>query len=142
MTHIAAVFKFTCFYVVYSFNLDYLYLIMNSDSSSPYLQNVSPVNPSLSPHWVPPSVQIPVYPVIPDITQKQVIPTTQKRRYESFDMVKVVLRNKPTSVFCPSCKLNIMTDLKGRRITLYCCHVFVLIIDCTTLCYSHFSSFL
>ena len=93
---------------------------MNSDSSSPYLQNVSPVNPSLSPHWVPPSVQIPVYPVIPDITQKQVIPTTQKQRYDSYDMVKVVLRNQPTSVYCPSCKLNIMTVLKGRRITLYC----------------------
>ena len=92
---------------------------MNSDNSPPYLQNSSPVNPSLSPHWVPPSVQIPVYPVIPDITQKQVIPPKRNLRTGSYDMVKVVLRNKPTSVFCPSCKLNIMTDLKGRRITLY-----------------------
>ena len=110
--------KFTCFYVVYCSNLDNPYLIMNSDNNPPYFQNASPVNPSLSPHWAPPSVQIPVYPVIPDITQKQAIPPTQKQRYGSYDIVKVVLRNKPTTVFCPSCKLNIMTNLKGRRITL------------------------
>ena len=91
---------------------------MNSGNNSPYLQNGSPANPPVTPQWVTPSVQIPIFPAISEITQSPAVPSHQKPRYGSYDMVKVILRNKPITVFCPSCKLNIMTDIRGRSIVM------------------------
>ena len=112
---------------------------MIGDTNSPYIQNISPVTVPLAPQPVTPSVQIPVYPVIPEVIQAQDSSLAQKPRYGSYDIVKVVLRNKPVTVFCPNCKQNIMTDLKGRRITLYI-HFSTLMVDYTTPCCSSFLS--
>ena len=41
-----------------------------------------------------------------------------KPRANTFQDVKLVLRDQPTTVFCPSCKRNVVTNLKGKRTTL------------------------
>ena len=42
-----------------------------------------------------------------------------KLRSNTYQDIKLILRDKPTTVFCSTCSRNIVTNIKGRKRALY-----------------------
>ena len=71
-----------------------------------------------SPPQNPPPVQSPLFPTIPENGAEKTPTPIQKPRSQTYQDIKLVLRNKPTTVYCTSCKRNVVSNLRVKRSSL------------------------
>ena len=62
------------------------------------------------------------YAEIPTIPKAKVV----KARSNTYQDMKLILRDKPTTVFCQSCNRNVVSNLKGKKKSLYMSFLFVI----------------
>lgn len=41
--------------------------------------------------------------------------TTRKQRRGTYQDVKLILRDRPTTIYCQTCQRNVISNLRGRR---------------------------
>ena len=76
--------------------------------SNPSQQSVFPSIPT-------PDVNPPIgYSEVPVIPPQ----STLKQRSNTYQDMKLILRDKPTTVFCPTCNRNVVSNLRGKKTSL------------------------
>lgn len=83
--------------------------------SSPTPFGLSPPKP-LFPAIPAPSAADPLQNGAPQLPTA--VPVVSKPRADTYQDMKLVLHGQPAVVYCPSCKRNVVTNVKGRRSTL------------------------
>lgn len=83
-----------------------------SASPNSFFPSQQPYFPSVTSPSINPPIGYSEIPVMP--TQ-----STLKQRSNTYQDMKLILRDKPTTVYCPTCNRNVVSNLKGKKTPLY-----------------------